>query len=326
MPQVVEDTRFQPLPRPETPQGDPRKVGVEIEFGGLTEEVTATLAARHLGGRIVRDGPHCVTVKDTSIGTVKIVLDTALRKHGGNPLVDAGLDAARGLIPIEIVTEPLDHRGLMRLDAFREALRQAHATGTDDGALLGFGVHFNVEVIATDHPYTQNTVLAFALIEDWLRQLMPIDMTRRLMPFVNPWPRAFLQGLVEAGPSPDFETVRTLYATHCNSRNHALDLLPIYKHSDPATFDTLFPKQTNTKGRPAFHYRLPDCRIEDHTWSLAKEWQRWWIVEMLADTPDMLAVLCTAFAKRDPSLLDDRSAWADEVGERLDPTRQWLTL
>lgn len=308
---------FQPLPHPNTDDSTPRKVGVEIEFAGLSEAETAELAREQFGGIVEQTGPRKLSVTGSAIGTIEIVLDTALRKLSDDGLVDAGLDAARGLIPVEIVTEPLNPGDLPDLDQFRDTLREAGAMGTKEGLLLGFGVHLNVAVVAPDAPHTLATVRAFALLEDHLRANAPIDLTRRVMPFVEPWPRAFTDALTAEGEDLSFDRLRALYAHHCNSRNHALDLLPLFAHADEDRFATLFPDQTNTKGRPAYHFRLPDCRIDDPDWSLAQEWARWWQVETVASQPAVLAALSKAYTARDRQVLRDRTTWANTCEEIL---------
>lgn len=308
---------FAPLPRPLTTDGQDRRVGVEIEFAGLTEAEVARLAMVGLGGRIAAEDAHAVTVENTAIGTIEIELDTALKAWGGNRLVDAGLDAARALVPVEIVTEPLDWPGLERLDAFRDTLREAGALGTHDGALLGFGVHFNITVTGVDDAFTARTILAFGLIEHWLRRAMPIDATRRVMPFVDTWPAAFVDTLAQSAPAPAMPAIRRAYARHCNSRNFALDLLPLFKLAEGRAFADRFPGQDNTKARPAFHYRLPDSRIDEADWSLAREWRRWHVVEALADEPALLTKLAHDYLDRDAPFFGEREAWADHVGDRL---------
>ena len=36
------------------------------------------------------------------------------------------------------------------------------------------------------------------------------------------------------------------------------------------------------KGRPAFHYRLPNCLVDEPDWTVAREWNTWVAVERLA--------------------------------------------
>ena len=311
------DPAFAPLPQPQTTDGTDRRVGVEIEFAGLTEDATATLVRTHLGGETGKDAAHDLHVTGTALGTVKIELDTALRRLGDTGPVGAVLDALRGLLPVEIVTEPLDRDQLIRLDGVRDTLRRAGAVGTSDGVLLGFGVHLNVAVTGLQDAHAWRTVLAFGLVQDWLRRVMPIDATRRLMPFVEPWPEAFVTALARQDDLT-LDSVRDLYARHCNSRNFALDLLPIFRHADADAFDRLFPDQTNTKGRPAFHFRLPDCRIDDADWSLDLEWQRWRRVEQLAADADALPALTEARRAWAAQAAGDRADWVDVVAQHLD--------
>ena len=47
--------------------------------------------------------------------------------------------------------------------------------------------------------------------------------------------------------------------------------------------------------RPTFHYRLPDCRIDDEQWTLARSWNRWCVVERLANDPQALDELTADF-------------------------------
>lgn len=315
----TESTDIRPLPRPDTQAGTARRVGVEVEFSGITETQAATVIQDLLGGKICDAGAFSVQITDTELGDIEIVLDTALRKYGKATLIEAGLDAARVVVPIEIVTEPLTLDGVARLDDVCDALAKAGAKGTGEGALLGFGVHFNVEVTEPRADYTCATIRAFALTEDWLQALDPIDRARRLLPFVQPWPRAFSDAITEAPAVPSFDQLRALYAEHVGSRNYALDLLPLFKAEDQDKFATFFPDAINTKARPAFHFRLPDCRIDDPSWSLAREWDRWALIEEVADNPDVLEALRKAYVERPGHLVGDRTAWADATASCLCP-------
>jgi hypothetical protein len=48
----------------------------------------------------------------------------------------------------------------------------------------------------------------------------------------------------------------------------------------------------NVRPRPTFHYRLPNCLVDDPSWSFALEWNRWVEVERLAEDPVRLARAC----------------------------------
>ena len=43
------------------------------------------------------------------------------------------------------------------------------------------------------------------------------------------------------------------------------------------------------KGRPTFHWRLPNADLEDKDWTVSLEWRRWLGVERLSLDPDAMA-------------------------------------
>jgi hypothetical protein len=48
------------------------------------------------------------------------------------------------------------------------------------------------------------------------------------------------------------------------------------------------------KPRPTWHYRLPNCLIDDPDWSLRDPWREWVRIEKLAADPDALAAAARA--------------------------------
>ena len=72
--------------------------------------------------------------------------------------------------------------------------------------------------------------------------------------------------------------------------------------------------------RPAYHYRLPNCRIDEPGWSIAAEWGRWVLVERLAARPDFSERLSRTYLGWDGSVLGyltDR--WENYVVEERVP-------
>lgn len=287
-------SNYPDLVRPQTADGAPRRTGVEIEFAGLDERRAANIVAETLGGTAQEGESHEFTVRGTRVGDIEVELDTVLRKKKDIPLIEMGLDLATGLVPVEIITPPLHHDDLAQLDPLVGALRTAGATGTRNGILLGFGVHLNTEVVAPDDPHTLNTILAFGVLEPWLRRKEDLDVTRRLMPFVNPWPAGFVADLVQEKPQ-SLAGLMTVMARHVQSRNHGLDLFPLFAHADADLYNRLFPEPDKTSARPTFHFRMPDCRIDEADWSLAQAWRLWCAVEQVAANPPLLQALGTAW-------------------------------
>ena len=293
-----------------------RLCGVEVEFAGLSEKQTADIVIDDLGGSIAAEQAHFYEISDTSLGGIKVELDIFL-KDNQSEFIKKGLSMARNVIPVEIVTDPLRADQMPELDRLCDTLRDAGALGSRKNAVQGFGVHLNPETPA-DEQKTCRIVMAYALLEDWLREVDPIDGTRWLLPFVDPWPRGLTDALVQ-DECDSLDQIMDIYARHTKSRNHGLDMLPVFKDHDAKAFDRLFEggKGGGVSGRPAFHFRLPDCRIDEPDWSLAVPWQSWAYVEKLAQNAAKLTELRDAWLDHRDRVLSFRSDWADIVSDRL---------
>ncbi len=313
----IDPPAFAPLPTPCNARGDPRRTGVEIELGGLDEARVATLAADHLGGRVQQVGGTEWRVRGTRIGDLEIYLDTVLRKASAGVLREAGLALGREVIPVEIVTAPLTRADLAMLDEFRDILRRAGALGSNARFRFGFGVHLNVEIAATTSEAILRPLLAYALIEDWLRDVRPIDDSRHILPFTDPYPTRFVRGLVGLGREADLDAVIGLYLQETPSRNRGLDMLPIFAHLRPDRVSRALGADSAVSPRPAFHFRLPDCRIDDADWSLAEEWSRWLLVERVAASAALLDALADRWQAEHGAVTLFRAHWAAAAGEVL---------
>lgn len=305
------ETRFPHLP------GDPdgtRLCGVEIELGGLAAEEVTDLCVSELGGR-KRVSSEGFEVTGSVIGDLEVYLDTALRKAQKGALRDIGLELGKDVIPVEIVTEPLDPADLARLDSFRETLRRHGAIGSGGGILLGFGVHLNVQTASDSDADIVRPLLAYALIEDHLRHAAPIDSSRRLLPFTDPYPTSVVKGLIDLGPNAVLLEVIRFYLSETPTRNRGLDMLPIFADRHPDEVENAVGSATSP--RPAFHFRLPDCRIDEAGWSLKDEWARWRLVEEVAANAGLLQALCDGWTDCHGPITLTRAPWAERCAEIL---------
>ncbi|MEL6701781.1 MAG: amidoligase family protein, partial [Pseudomonadota bacterium] len=301
-----------------TPHGPARRCGIEIEFGGISAEAAADCVATQLGGQVGQSSKG-FEVSDSAIGRIEVYLDTAFeaaRKDG--PLGQL----ARRVIPVEIVTEPLEQGELPHVNALCDALARIGATGTRDGLLLGFGVHLNVEV-PQDFARLLRICTAFALCDDLLRDLGEVDGSRRVVPFIDPWPRRFADWLVDTPDAQPGDLIAR-YLKDTPNRNRALDLLPALAHLDEDQLRGRLPKGHKLSPRPAFHYRLPDCRIDEANWSVALEWNRWVILERIADDPVLLADMRRAWRKQRADWSRWRGDWPATVGKLIEARRTAL--
>ena len=324
IPQTVPDRidrhAFWPLPEPLRADGQPRRTGVEIELAGLTEAEVAACVQDLWGGRIEGDDPTRLRVEGTRLGRVSVLRDSALARTG---VEGALLDALGDMVPVEVVTPPLAPAQLPEADALVAALRAAGARGTRDALRFGFGMHLNPEVADTTPAAILPVVRAYGLLEDWLRAADPLDPARRLLPFVDPWPRALVDALAADAAGWDLAALATAYLQHSPSRNRGLDLLPLLEHVTPGAVQAALPAGQAKGGRPAFHYRLPEARVDEADWSVAYEWNRWVLIERVAARPALLAALAEGWRAHRSGLISRRGDWAREVEARLAEARIW---
>lgn len=306
---------LRPLPRAETARGTPRYVGVEIEFGGLTETVVADTIASECGGTIGEREGKGLVVRDSELGDVEIYLDSAYLSKPETRFEENLHELARTVVPIEIVTSPILPEKIEALDDALRALRDRGATGTASGITAGFGVHFNPEIVSDELPDILPVLSTFAFCEDTLRRDMGLDLSRRVLPFVDPYPRTLLDGLA-AGGLHGVGSLIDLYLERAGSRNHGLDMLCLFAHLDEdrvaARMDL-----SSISSRPTFHYRLPDCRIDEDRWSLALEWNRWVRIEELAEDAGLLRELGREWKLHRASYTTMRSDWTRRVADRV---------
>ena len=312
-----------PLPVANGSQGKPRRVGVEIELAGLTEAQTAGIVQAAWGGDVRARTNHDLTVIGGAYGDVGVELDSVLRDHANTRIADKLLDWSRAIVPVEIVTAPLLPADLAEVDRLIGDLVAAGAEGSHDGLFYGFGMHLNPEVSGTDAAGVLPVVRAFGLMEDWLRAIDPIDPSRRLLAFVDPWPHDLIDLLAADGEVRDIDDLLRAYVRLTPTRNRALDLLPLLEHLRPAALSAVMDPCMLKGGRPTYHYRLPEARIGAPGWSAVYEWNRWVLIERVADNLDLLAQLAEAWRDHRNSRTGTRGDWALRVQATLAPAAIW---
>ncbi|MBD3898331.1 amidoligase family protein [Halomonas sp. ML-15] len=301
-----------PPPTPHTAQGQTRRVGVEIEFAGITPANAAQLVCELFGGQIIVISPHRLKVEGTRWGEFGIELDAQVAHPdakivGRTPSSDAEWDRQRhqvrvdlhnktreligdvvaGLVPTEIVGPPVPWDELDELDALFDALRVHGAKGTDASLLYGFGLHLNPEVPDLGVDSILAHLRAYLLLAEWLRDQIDIDITREVLPHANPFPKAYAILVLDPDYAPDLDTLIGDYIQHNPTRNRELDLFPLFGYLRPDYPDAMF-ADALIKPRPTYHYRLPNAQLSAPQWGAAVEWNLWVEVETLAADPERL--------------------------------------
>jgi len=305
---------FKSPPKTTNPDGRERSAGYEFEFTGIDMADAAALIQTLYGGIIQKKSAYEFDVGDTQFGTFRIELDAqllrekkyeALLKKVGidletfkkkKTIEDSLMELASSVVPFEIITPPIPLSKMHRLNAITKNLREKKAEGTGSSFIYAFGLHINPEVSDKSTASILNHLRAYVLLDPWIRKDAKIDVSRRITPFINPYKENYILHILNEEYLPDLETLIKDYFAFDNSRNRALDLLPLFMHLNRELTSALL-EDTLTSGRPTWHYRLPNCSIEDESWTLALEWNRWVIVEKLAQDENELYRYMRAYKK-----------------------------
>ncbi len=311
--------RIERPPRETNHAGEPRRVGVELEFAAVTARDAAKLVRKAFGGSVTAVDHHRFVVSETELGDFRSELDSQFLHRA-----EAGSETATGLqmllanfqdafhgvlgdigsavIPCEIVCPPLKIADLQRLDNLLEELRRVGAHGTDVSPLYAFGTQLNPDIAEKSADWIVSVLKAYLLLSDWLRAVISVNLTRRVLAFADPFPPNYVVHVTDPDYRPDMDTLIDDYLLYNPTRNRELDLLPLFAWIDEervrATVD-----DKRIKARPTFHYRLPDARLDRPDWTIVTEWNRWCVVERLAERPDKLKAMGEAYWQNQERLL-----------------------
>jgi len=316
---------FQSPPNSRTQCGALRRVGFELEFTGLTLERATEIVARVTAGEAEFRSEVQSVVESEGLGAFDVELDWAYLKDRAARAQVAGeghewvaflRQAAEGVVPMEIVCPPIALDDLDVLDDLVGALRAAGARGTEDSPLAAYGVHVNAEAPSLEPGEVLAVVRAFGLLQWWLVDRHEVDVSRRISPYIDLYPEAYVEHLTADGANTR-DALFDGYLEHNPTRNRALDLLPLLAAIDEPRVRARV-DDSRIKPRPAYHYRLPDCLLERRDWSLADAWNPWVVVERVAADRDGLEALSRAFrAARRPLLGVSRGAWVETLEDWL---------
>jgi hypothetical protein len=285
-------------------EGHPRGVGVEVELGGLDlDQITGRIQSV-VGGEVERLSSYEGKVLGTPIGDITVELDaqlfTDLKVRGmldklGLNSIQANLGEtverlmageARRLVPFEIVFAPVEIGRLPEVDAVCAAFRE-DAEGTGASVFNAFGMHLNPELPRIDAATVLRYLRAFLCLYEELKIAHEVDATRAITPFIDAFPKEYVVRVLNPGYAPDTTDLIDDYIDSNATRNRPLDLLPVLAWIDENRVICRLPKEKISR-RPAFHYRLPNSRIDEAGWSVTHEWNIWMRVEDLANDDDAL--------------------------------------
>ena len=309
----------------ENAAGDIRTVGFELEFSGITLRDTVEAVSAALDGTVGKETVAEVCVK-TDIGDFNVEVDWDFLKRtaadvepvdGPDAWLQQLSEAAALLVPIEVVCPPMPITSISQLDGLVDALQKAGAVGTEESLIAAYGIHINPEIPALDAVTINRYLRAFVLLQWWLVEANSVDLSRRVSPYIDLFKEPYIKRLLTC-EVPCIDTLIDDYLEHNPTRNRALDMLPMFAHIDAGRVRATV-NDPKIKSRPTFHYRLPNCCIDDPQWSLASSWNLWCEVERLANDEASLTALGKAFLAEDLPLLGvNRTAWVERITQWID--------
>lgn len=301
--------KLPPLPR--RSDGGPRRVGVEVEFGGLRPDAILAAVRRAVGGEVQRRSQVVYKIRGSRVGDLELELDFRLLKEAaeeqeqlaGLPewLLEVSTWTAELLerlvshvVPWEIVTGPVPMTELHQLEPLLTALREAGALGTRHAPHFAFGVHLNPELPDLKVDTVTRYLKAYLCLKDWLRQRSRLDLLRVLSPYISDFDDRYTRMVVAPSYRPDMGELIDDYLEANPTRNRSLDMLPLFAEVDRERVLAVVDDPL-IKARPTLHYRLPNCEIDRADWTLEQLWDDWLEVERLAADPDRLKRMGAAY-------------------------------
>jgi hypothetical protein len=321
-------------PRRRNYRGEPRRVGVEIEFAALSVRESAPKVQALFGGTLREEDPHRFHILGTSLGDFTCELDTqyAHDTSGSRPdpasmgLIDRGIekfqsklrvlfgDISSLIMPCEVVSPPIVVADLPRLDALVEELAKAGGAGTRASLRYAFGAQLNPDIAEHSAEWITSVFKAYLLLSDWLRAVIAVDLTRKLSAYTDPFPASYVEQVLAPSYWPDLNKLMAHYIAANPTRNRELDMLPLFAWHDEAYVRANVPDRRVAK-RPTFHYRLPDANVGQPGWSITLEWNRWCAVERLAENREALNAMGAAYLANREKLVPEN--WAVRASDWL---------
>jgi len=316
--------------------GKPRQAGLELEFAGIEPERAADIIQALYGGNIKKEHRYHIQILGTDLGDFRVELDARiLQKMAGQNIFDKlGIrltedsirksiedvidKMARSVVPLEIVMPPLPINELSTLEELRKALQKNKAKGTHASLVHAFGMHMNIESpdlgVETLHDYLKS----FVILYPWLMEVLAIDISRRISPFVDPFPDEYVRTILDPDYNPDEHQFIEDYIKYNPTRNRPVDMMPIFGMRKSELTEPVMEGEKNDP-RPTFHYRLPNSRIDNPEWTFETEWNHWLAVERLAEDEEMLDKLCRLYlVRKKETVISFKKEWAKTVNILLD--------
>ena len=304
-----------------------RTVGFELEYSGIDIQTSADIIMELFGGELDKKSSVTYQIKKTNLGDFTVELDARILKKMAqeNYLEPFGIkreseivdyveelinDVAQTIVPLEIIMPPIPIDQIEQLSPLIKKLSAQKAEDTNSSWMNAFGLHINPEVPSLEAETIISQFKVFLLMYEWLVDFIDVDFSRRLTPFIKPFPKAYVTKTVRSDYQPDLKTFMNDYLQDNPTRNRPLDLVPLFIHLDRDLVET-FIDTKKSSGRPTYHYRLPNSNLQKKHWNILQEWNAWVLIEKVAADDDLMQHLQQQYFKLRAGNLAVRTKWKD---------------
>jgi hypothetical protein len=290
-------------------QGQERRIGVEIEFAGVDPNTVLAIIIDLFGGTRQTNHLFDYCVKDSSLGDFILELDSSQLKSFGEVISESQehktsnqfetialpllSKAAELLVPWEIVTAPIPFSRYSELIPLIIKLREAGALGTRHSLHYAFGLHLNPDLPDLSAPTILFYLRAYCCLYDWIYDKEKVDWVRKITPYIRHFNKDYIKHILLKDYKPSIEELIDDYLHFNPTRNRSLDMLPLFAFIDEKRVRKKV-DDDRISPRPTFHYRLPNCDIDNPEWNVDYPWMLWLEVERLANNQSKLDELCAA--------------------------------
>ncbi|WP_157698190.1 amidoligase family protein [Legionella clemsonensis] len=304
-----------------------RLVGFEIEYVGLSIQDSTKLLQKLYSGTIQVHNHQQWSLVNSALGTFNIEMDAQilknLAKKSAENVKQKKVDiegylektisyVLQNVVPIEIITPPVLISQIALLNQIIPELRKNKAKDTHSSLLAAFGVHINPDVPKLNSTTILSYLQAYILLNDWLRDVIKVDLTREISPYIDEYPENYALKILQPSYKPSLSNLIDDYLLYNYTRNRSLDLLPLFAYMDDMKVRNHV-DFTLIKPRPTFHYRLPNTNLHSTSWDLIVEWRRWLVVEKLAANERLRMQLSEDYLKQKKEVFMPTTKWLNHI-------------
>lgn len=291
-----------------------RHIGFELEFANIDIEDVLSILEEKFGFKVKKVNNYLFKI-DSKYGDFILELDFELLTQQRIPKNIKELsqkigvevkeedienieniigDLSKDIVPYEISTPPLPLNEVSLIDNIIKELAKNHAKGTKHKIYYAFGLHINVEVISLDVKSLLDYTRAYLILQNYINKDAKIDLARKITPFIDNFKDDYIKHVLDETYKPTIDEFIEDYLEFNPTRNRSLDFLPVLAFINEDKVRAKLPKE-KIKPRPAFHYRLSNSMIGNEGWEISEEWNRWILVENLANDKKSLNFLAKEY-------------------------------